>query len=266
MNIDELRTRYDQEQRRNVQFPDTIRDDVGNIVRHTLQGERKHGWIVWSKLDEHTADRAIQAQIDHFKNLDAAIDWQVYDYDTPSNLKARLIAHDFTPREPDDSIMILDTHNIPEILSQPIPASIQRLTSPDEIPAAMQVLRKVWGEDMSALEQDLSNQLRNTPDLVSVYAAKIDDTYISMAWTMYSPIPDSSFAGLWGGSTLEAYRNQGLYTGLLAIRAKEAPKRGVRFLTVDASPMSRPILEKFGFVCIATSTGCIWTNDPTPES
>jgi hypothetical protein len=55
-----------------------------------------------------------------------------------------------------------------------------------------------------------------------------------------------------------AYRGQGLYTALLAIRAQEAISRHVEFLTVDASAMSRPILEKFGFIKIAESYPCKW--------
>jgi hypothetical protein len=41
-------------------------------------------------------------------------------------------------------------------------------------------------------------------------------------------------------------------------RAQEAKARQVSYLTVDASPMSRPILEKFGFEMIAYSYPCKW--------
>jgi hypothetical protein len=47
---------------------------------------------------------------------------------------------------------------------------------------------------------------------------------------------------------------------LLAARAQEARARGFSLLTVDASPMSRPILEKHGFQHLATSTPCKWSN------
>ena len=68
----------------------------------------------------------------------------------------------------------------------------------------------------------------------------------------------SSFASLWGGSTLPQYRGQGLYSALLAVRACEAQAHGFRFLTVDASPMSRPILEKHGFKQLAVARACMW--------
>ena len=82
-------------------------------------------------------------------------------------------------------------------------------------------------------------------------------------WWIYGPMKLAMkgyipAGGLWGGSTLPDYRKQGLYTGLLAVRAREAQARGRRFLTVDASPMSRPILERFGFVTIAMATECVW--------
>ena len=62
----------------------------------------------------------------------------------------------------------------------------------------------------------------------------------------------SSFASLWGGSTLPSFRRKGYYKKLLTVRAQ----KGHPFLTVDAGSMSRPILEKYGFICLAYSYGC----------
>jgi GNAT superfamily N-acetyltransferase len=68
----------------------------------------------------------------------------------------------------------------------------------------------------------------------------------------------TSFATLWGGSTLRQYRGRGFYTALLAVRAREARRRGFRFLQVDASPDSQPILARYGFRCLAYSTPYEW--------
>jgi hypothetical protein len=46
---------------------------------------------------------------------------------------------------------------------------------------------------------------------------------------------------------------------LVARRAQVAAARGVRFLQVDASDDSRPILERLGFVAITTTTPYVWT-------
>lgn len=51
----------------------------------------------------------------------------------------------------------------------------------------------------------------------------------------------------------------GLAGLLVARRAQFAAARGVRFLQVDASDDSRPILERLGFVAITTTTPYVWT-------
>jgi predicted GNAT family acetyltransferase len=61
---------------------------------------------------------------------------------------------------------------------------------------------------------------------------------------------------LWGGATVPAYRKRGLYTALVSARAQEAKARGIRCLTIDASPASRAILEKFGFQLMAYAWEC----------
>jgi GNAT superfamily N-acetyltransferase len=55
-----------------------------------------------------------------------------------------------------------------------------------------------------------------------------------------------------------AFRKQGLFTSLVAVRAQEARRRGARFLTVDARPMSRPILEALGFKLLCFANALNW--------
>jgi len=62
------------------------------------------------------------------------------------------------------------------------------------------------------------------------------------------------FAGLWGGGTVVAWRGRGIYRAMVAYRAALAAERGYRYLTVDASPDSRPILERLGFTVLSTTT------------
>ena len=47
---------------------------------------------------------------------------------------------------------------------------------------------------------------------------------------------------------LPAMRGRGLYTAMLSHRIAEAKSRGYRWITIDAAPMSRPILLKKGFM------------------
>jgi GNAT superfamily N-acetyltransferase len=66
--------------------------------------------------------------------------------------------------------------------------------------------------------------------------------------------PGTDFASLWGGGTFPAWRGRGVFRSLVAYRAALASARGFRYLQVDATPDSRPILQRLGFVELATTT------------
>ncbi|HVD90174.1 MAG TPA: GNAT family N-acetyltransferase, partial [Jatrophihabitantaceae bacterium] len=87
--------------------------------------------------------------------------------------------------------------------------------------------------------------------------AEADEEVVSAGWIVYKPGTD--FAGIWGGSTLKAWRGRGIYRTLVARRAQLAVGLGYRFLQVDASDDSRPILERLGFVAVTTTTPYVWT-------
>ena len=53
---------------------------------------------------------------------------------------------------------------------------------------------------------------------------------------------------LFGGSVLEEARGRGVYQALIAARWEAAVARGTPALTVQAGRMSKPIIEKLGFV------------------
>jgi GNAT superfamily N-acetyltransferase len=63
---------------------------------------------------------------------------------------------------------------------------------------------------------------------------------------------------LWGGSTAAEWRRRGIYRVLVSRRAHLAAERGFRYLQVDASDDSRPILERLGFVAVTTTTPYMW--------
>ncbi len=259
MPVDDVRTLYNEEQRFNAEYPDTRREVDGGVVRHIQTTGRQEGWVLWSDLTAESVEAAIDEQIRVFKDLNCDFEWKVYSYDQPADLVERLVARGFESRLPSDTIMVLDLDDAPAVLRQPVPACIRQVTAPDEVPALMAVLTEVWDEDFAPLGEELAWQLQHTPDALSLYAAFVDGRPVSVAWGQF--MHNSQFVGLWGGSTLVEFRKQGLYTGLLSVRAQEAQARGKRFLTVDASPMSRPILERFGFMTIGTATACIWEQD-----
>ena len=158
---------------------------------------------------------------------------------------------------------MLDLEDAPEILWQPVHHHVQRIFTLEKLADVQTVEEQVWGEDSSWVIDYLGGAFSKYPKQMSVYAAYVDGQPASAAW-IYFP-KNSQFASLWGGSTLSGFRRQGLYTALLAVRAQEARDRQVRYITVDASPMSRSILEKFGFEWIANSYPCKWVSKSSKQ-
>lgn len=254
--MDEVRKLYDQWQRINADYPRVKREVTPRTVR-LIDSLNERGTVIYSNLDEKNADETIRAEIVHFRKLKIADDfeWKLFDYDTPPDLKARLLRHGFAAQEP-EAVLILDMDEIPDTLLRPVTQDVRRITNPAPLNEVANIQQAVWGEPFDWLVPSLGRTLRDTPQDLSVYIAYVDNVPASAGWVDYHD--GNPFAGLWGGATLPQYRQRGLYTGLVAARVQEAKARGVRFLTIDASPMSRTTLEKLGFQFMAFAWECIY--------
>lgn len=257
MNLDrqQLIALYDQDQRREVRYPDSRRQASPHIVRHVSMAKGGEGAVIYSQLDDTNAEAAIDEQVAYFERIGQDFEWKLYDYDMPADLMARLVAKGFEI-EPAEAIMVLELAVRPELLAQPVHHIVKQVQDVAGVRDVVAVKEAVWAEEKGWLGQYLETALSTEPEHMAIYAAYVEGKPVSAGW-IYFP-EGSQFASLWGGSTLEEYRNRGLYTALLSVRVQEALRRGVDYLTVDASPMSQPILERFGFVKIADSFPCRW--------
>jgi len=116
---------------------------------------------------------------------------------------------------------------------------------------------RVWDEDRSWTGEHLIRELAATPGDLIVLTAEAGSEVVSAGWLRFQP--GTQFAGLWGGGTLSEWRGHGIYRALVARRAQLAAARGFRYLQVDASSNSAPILHRLGFQPIATTTPYVWT-------
>jgi hypothetical protein len=254
MTIDELRALYDRYQRIEVEFPTTRREVMPGVVRHSdLFG--RSTTILYTDLDVAHADEAIRAQQDDAARVGHELEWKLYAHDRPPDLAERLIAHGFVPDQA-ESLMILDLSALPGALTRPARHEILPVADAAGLAEIVAVQEAVWQTDHAWLAGQLAAELRADPAALSIYVARLDGRIVSAAWIRFDS--RSRFASLWGGSTLPTYRRRGLYTDLLATRAREAVQRGMRFLTIDAGPMSRPLVERFGFRFVATTCPYLW--------
>lgn len=244
---------FTREQRINVVYSDFQREELEYIVRHVSQTQEQ-GFVLHSKLTEKNADDEIVKQIEYFSKIGQKFEWKLYDYDQPHNLKTRLEAHGFEIGEA-EALMVMDVTDNHPILSASIPEEVRQITSDEGINDVMALEDEVWGTSHTELGERLKRDLATDPEHLRIFAAYDGDKVVSAAW-MYLH-EGTSFGSLWGGSTLLKSRQKGFYQALIAARAKVAIECGYRFLMVDASPMSRPILEKRGFQCLTYSYPCV---------
>ncbi len=253
-----IRDLYDTVMRRDA-LPDAAGARVeraGGVVRQSVPGPGWNG-VLWSDLDERTADAEIGAQVAFFGGLGASeFEWKLYGHDRPADLGERLEAAGFVP-EPAETLMVGLAAELAELPVEP-PAGITLRAVTDEagVDLMMEVHRRAFGTDRPHIREQVLGMLREEPDSLAAVLAMAGDTPVSAA--RMEMRPGLPFAGLWGGGTDPAWRGRGVYRLLVAHRARIAAGRGIPYLQVDASSESRPILERLGFGVLGVTVPYQW--------
>jgi GNAT superfamily N-acetyltransferase len=234
--------------------PGTRVERFGGVVRQT--GAAVHGWtgVLWSALDEDTADAAIAAQADWLAGPEGAgreFEWKLYAHDRPADLGKRLLAAGFTP-EPPETLMVAEVAGLPMDVAPPEGVRLEPVTDAVGVDLMAKVHAAAFGTDGGRLRPQLLDHLTHSAGTVTMLVAMAGDEPVCSARMEFHPGTD--FASLWGGGTVPAWRGRGVYRSLVAHRARIAAARGIRYLQVDASDASRPILRRLGFEPLSVTT------------
>ena len=244
---------FDEQIRRHpaAEAPGDLVERDGAVVR-LVGGDGGQSAVTWSGLAEATADAAIATSIDRFVGLGVCDwEWKHYSYDRPADLPRRLLAAGFTA-EPAEALMVAAIEDLARDVPPPAGVQLHAVTEPRGVDALVRVHDEVFGEDHAALGRELLGRLARRPPTMAAVVAVAGDTPICAGRVEFHS--GTEFASLWGGGTVRAWRGRGIFRSLVAYRAALAAARGFRYLQVDASPQSRPILKRLGFVELATTT------------
>ncbi|MCM2577497.1 GNAT family N-acetyltransferase [Streptomyces meridianus] len=222
---------------------------VGPVVRQTDPG----GWngVLWSDLEPAGADTEIAAQVRHFAALGLGFEWKLYGHDGPADLAERLLAAGFEP-EDEETVMVARPHRVPAGPEPPEGVRLLPVTDAAGVDLVAAVHEQVFATDPARLAKQLRARLDEGDGAAAAVVAMAGDLPVSAARMELDP--EAGFAGLWGGGTLPGWRGRGLYRALVGFRARIAAERGCDWLQVDASAMSRPVLERLGFTALTTTT------------
>ena len=201
-------------------------------------------------------DLLINEHRDFFAALGESVEWKTRAHDVPADIPRRLARAGFVPEEA-EVVMVGDVQSMAADPRLPGGVELRIVHTPRDLDLIAQMESEVWGEDLGWLAHDLHSRIAAEPSNVVVLVAEASGRVVSAAWLVFKDGTD--FAGLWGGSTLVEWRGQGIYAALVARRAQLARDRKVKYLQVDASKDSAPILLRLGFIAITTTTPFVWT-------
>ena len=257
MNRNNLLVQYDKDLRLRASYPEARKDITKDVVR-IIRKAPGMNVLAFTFANEAKLDRVIDQEVDYLVPMNQPFTWKVYDHDLLPSLKDKLSLRGFEADEDPADVMVLDVKRASSTLLQSVKADILRITDLAGLQDVIHVLDQVWGGHNTWVNDRLGSHLQ-IPGYLSVYAAYVDTGNMpqpaSIAWTYF---PRGHFATLFAGSTIPSYRNQGLYTSLLATRIQEIRKRGYHFAVVEAGEMSKPIVAKHGFQHLTTVYDYEW--------
>jgi len=229
---------------------------VGALVRSTAPSWSAFGGGVFltelGSLTSAEVDAAIADEVAFFTGLGKPWEWKHYAHDRPADLPSRLVAAGLVPEE-EEALVLGEVEVVLAACSDatvPSEVELRELAGGDHAGLAA-LLEAEWGDGESVLRDLLAEQAA-APGRMPIHVAAVGDEIVSAGWVRFHE--STQFASLWGGSTAPQWRRRGIYRALVARRAEQARARGLRFLQVDASPDSRPILERLGLRVVSTTT------------
>jgi hypothetical protein len=248
------RDAYEQQLRARVAPGETV-DRFGPVIRRMRAGRAFILYRDLAGLEGAGLDAFIACQRDHFAGLVGEVEWKYHDGDLPADLPDRLLAAGFVPEER-ETVMVGDAALLTGRVEAPRGVRLREVTLRADLERIGRLEEAVWGHDHTWLVDVLERGLLGAGDPIVVVVAETSSEVVCAGWVRFHR--GTEFATLWGGSTLEGWRRRGIYRAIVAYRARLAVERGFRYVQVDASAASRPILAGLGLRPAAISTPYVW--------
>lgn len=250
---------YDEQLRGGSEAADVPTSTDGPLIRVEYPVRGFVSYRSLERIDGAELDALIARQRDYFAAKGEPVEWKTRGHDKPADLIERLVAAGFVPEERETVVIAESAHVVERLRGRDTVegVTIRRTTDLADFERIATMESTVWNQDWSWLADDLVRC--QATGLTDIFVADVDGEVVSAAWAVYKKNTD--FTGLRGGSTLAEWRGKGIYKALVAVRAARAVELGYRYLQVDASDDSSPILQRLGFVAVTTTTPYVHTPD-----
>jgi hypothetical protein len=252
---------YDEQLRTDAETPNAVAVTVlGPLRLVTFAGGR--GFVTYQDLAGADADaivRLVGAALAHYveDREIKEVEWKARGHDYAPGLHQCLLDHGFVAGEP-ESIMIGEAQQLAVDAPLPDGVTLRQVSAKSDVRAMCAMTAQVFGDSLeegTAMADALLQRL-SLDDGMELWVAEANGHVVSAG--RLEPVPGTDFAGIWGGSTLEEWRSRGIYRALTAARAQSALRQGKSLINSDSTEYSRPILERYGFLKVSTTTPYLW--------
>ncbi|HEX6517437.1 MAG TPA: GNAT family N-acetyltransferase [Nocardioidaceae bacterium] len=252
---------YDAQLRTDAETPSAVAVSVlGPLRLVTFAGGR--GFVTYQDLGGADADgirRLVAAALAHFQADPeiTQVEWKSRAHDHAPGLHQSLLGHGFVAEEP-ESIMIGAAQRLAVDVPLPDGVTLRQVSAESDVRAMTAMSAQVFGDSAAEGEAMADALLRRLclDDGMELWVAAANRQVVSAG--RLEPVPGTDFAGIWGGCTLEQWRGRGIYRALTAARARSALRMGKTLINSDSTEYSRPILERYGFLKVSTTTPYLW--------
>jgi len=234
------------EERRASIVPGYRVEALPQLTRYTAERSGEEGFVVFARFRSDDADAVICEQLAYFEARREPFEWKVYDFDFPVGLRGVLGSYGFRAGAV-EFFMVLPVRS-----SGPARGGVATIRDATldngVIDDVVRIHEEVRSRPYPGLDRRLREAITPRPTCASIHCAYLEGRPVGCGWVDFTR--GSRFADLHGAAVLESARGRGIYTQLYERRVTAAMERGCRYLAADATDMSRPILQKKGFIAV----------------
>jgi ribosomal protein S18 acetylase RimI-like enzyme len=257
--VRELLLAYDEQLRTDAETPSAIAvTRLGPLRLVTFAGGR--GFVTYQDLGDagaETMTSLVTGALDHYRSDPGItrVEWKTRGHDRAPGLHEALVDSGFEP-DPPKSIMIGEARLLDVAVPLPDGVTLRRVTEEGDVRAMTAMQDDVFGDPVSDRTATAILARLARRDGMELWVAEAAGQIVSAG--RLEPVVGTEFAGIWGGATRAEWRGRGIYRALTAARARSALALGKTLIHSDSTEYSRPILERYGFVKISTTTPYRW--------
>ena len=256
MNPADLLALYDETMRKNAHPAGMCGERASRVSRYTT-GTASQRYIMWHDFAAADAAKAVDEELLSVQGHAHVLMWKLYGHDTARDaLRDALLAQGFEEND-HSTLMMVSVALLVESLAMVATADsqsldVRQLTTAKHLDAYQNIWDSVWPDAPNSRYVNDYRILieRNEPGILFFAGFATSDNPVTSGYMFHHP--GGAIALLCGGTTKAAWRRQHGYTSMVAVRAQAALDRGAKYLAVEASPNSKPILERLGFIPLST--------------